>query len=69
MNLLFLNSAENENSRAVWTADNIIFGHKQVDTFSGNTHKAAATSIVACFFVLRFNNGKPFGVIEGVQAL
>ncbi len=48
---------------AVGASDYIVLGHKQINTFSGEAHKAAATAIGALFSVLLFDHCNSLAIV------
>jgi hypothetical protein len=59
-----LRLAEHDYSCAVRTPDYFVLCHEQVDTFSGNIHKAAPTTVGWCFALLLFNAHDRLAVIS-----
>jgi hypothetical protein len=56
-------ASEDKYPGAIWTADYIILGHKQINTLSGDAHKAAITAIGPFFTALLFNHCNSLAII------
>jgi hypothetical protein len=56
-------ASKHKYSCAIRTPDYIVLGHKQINTLSGDAHKAAATAIGLLSAFLLFNNCNSLAIV------